>query len=217
MWYEPMEILQSIFSYMLHIDQHLFAFVAAYGSWSYLVLFLVIFCETGLIVTPFLPGDSLLFTAGSIAANAGSSFNISILFVSLFIASVLGNKVNYLIGRYLGAHASRLIHKKHLRATHEFYTRHGGKTIIFARFIPIIRTFAPFVAGLSKMSLRRFSFYNLVSALLWIGSLLAAGYYFGSIPIVKANFSLVIYSIIAVSLLPPVFGFFYHKTQQINR
>lgn len=209
-----MAFIQSLFNYLLHIDVHLFAFVSTYGVWTYLVLFLIIFCETGLVVTPFLPGDSLLFAAGSIAANTGSTLDIRLLFISLFIASILGNKTNYLIGRSFGMRLGRLVNKKHIEETHRFYARHGGKTIIFARFIPIIRTFAPFVAGISRMSLRQFSFYNVISAALWIGSLLAAGYFFGSIPMVKAHFTFVIYGIILVSLTPPIFSYLYSQLQR---
>lgn len=212
-----MAVLQSIFNYLVHIDVHLFAFVASYGVWTYLALFLIIFCETGLVVTPFLPGDSLLFAAGSLAVNTDSLLDIRLLFISLFIASILGNKTNYLIGRAFGMRLSRFINKKHIEETHRFYARHGGKTIIFARFIPIIRTFAPFVAGISRMSLSQFSFYNVMSAALWIGSLLAAGYYFGSIPVVKAHFTFVIYGIIIISLLPPTLSYLYHKLQGTAR
>ncbi len=217
MWYEFMDILHAFFSYLLHIDQHLFAFVSAYGPYAYIVLFLIVFCETGLVVTPFLPGDSLLFAAGSIAANTGSAFHINLLFIVLFLASTLGNKMNYLIGKAFGARISRLINKGYLRQSQLFYARHGGKTIIFARFIPIIRTFAPFVAGISNMNLRQFTFYNLISAALWVGSLLAAGYIFGSIPIIKANFSLVIYTIILLSLLPPIVTFCQQKIKSRSR
>ena len=190
--------------HLLHIDVYLNTFIANYGFWTYLALFAVIFCETGLIVTPFLPGDSLLFTAGSIAAQADNSFNILILFVLLFLASVLGNQINFLIGRAAGprifsANESWLLNKKHLQETHAFYEKHGGKTLIFARFIPIIRTFAPFVAGIGTMKVLHFSLYNFISAFLWIGSLLSLGYFLGSIPVVKENFSLVIYGIIFVS------------------
>lgn len=203
-----METLQQLLQYILHIDTYLISFVSAYGMWTYVVLFLIIFCETGLVVTPFLPGDSLLFAAGSIAANSSDALNIQLLASSLLIASILGNKVNYLIGRYIGPRVfsmpnSRLLNKKYLEDAHRFYEKHGGKTIIFARFIPIIRTFAPFVAGVGYMSLRQFSFYNIVSALLWIGGLLGAGYFFGSLPFIKDNFTMVIYGIIAISLLPP--------------
>lgn len=204
-----MHYLHTLIDYILHIDVYLNTFVTTYGFWTYLALFAVIFCETGLIVTPFLPGDSLLFTAGSIAAQPDNSFNVVILFVLLFIASVLGNQVNFLIGRALGprifsANKSWLLNKKHLQETHDFYEKHGGKTIIFARFLPIIRTFAPFVAGIGTMKVLHFSLYNLISALLWIGSLLGLGYFLGSIPVVKENFVVVIYGIIIISLLPPI-------------
>ncbi len=195
--------------YILHIDVYLNTFVSTYGFWTYLALFAVIFCETGLIVTPFLPGDSLLFAAGSIAAQPDNSFNMGILFLLLLLASILGNQINFLIGRALGpkifsTNKSWLLNKKHLQETHAFYKKHGGKTIIFARFLPIIRTFAPFVAGIGAMKILDFSLYNIFSAFLWIGSLLSLGYFLGSIPVVKENFALVIYGIIFISLLPPV-------------
>ncbi|MFJ1266966.1 DedA family protein [Legionella lytica] len=206
-----MSYLHQLIDYVLHIDIYLNTFVTTYGFWTYLALFAVIFCETGLIVTPFLPGDSLLFAAGSIAAQPDNSFNVIILFVLLFIASVLGNQLNFLIGRALGprifsANESWLLNKKHLHEAHVFYEKHGGKTIIFARFLPIIRTFAPFVAGVGTMKVVHFTLYNLVSALLWIGGLLSLGYFLGSLPVVKANFVLVIYGIIFVSLLPALFA-----------
>lgn len=215
-----MESLQHLLQYILHIDTYLLGFVSTYGMWAYVALFLIIFCETGLVVTPFLPGDSLLFAAGSIAANASQPLNIQTLFILLTIASILGNKVNYLIGRAIGprvfsAEQSWLLNKKHLIETHQFYEKHGGKTIIIARFLPIIRTFAPFVAGVGYMGLRQFSLYNIVSAFIWIGSLLAAGYFFGQLPIVRDNFSVVIYGIIAVSLLPPIVVFSYKHIKKL--
>lgn len=202
--------------YILHIDVYLNTLVSTYGFWTYLALFAVIFCETGLVVTPFLPGDSLLFAAGSIAAQPDNSFNVVILFLLLLLASILGNQINFLIGRALGpkifsTNKSWLLNKKHLQETHLFYETHGGKTIIFARFLPIIRTFAPFVAGIGTMKILHFSLYNIFSALLWIGSLLSLGYFLGSIPVVKENFALVIYGIIFISLLPPVFALFARK------
>ncbi|CEG58448.1 transmembrane protein DedA family protein [Legionella fallonii LLAP-10] len=202
---------------ILHIDIYLNSFVSLYGFWTYLILFAVIFCETGLIVTPFLPGDSLLFAAGSIAAQPGNSLNILILLTLLFLASILGNQVNFLVGRAIGpriftAKSSRLLNKKHLEETHAFYEKHGGKTIIFARFLPIIRTFAPFIAGIGKMDSIHFTLYNLISALLWIGSLLSLGYFLGSLPVVKEHFSIVIYGIIFISLLPPIFAFLTQKS-----
>ncbi|KTC89598.1 DedA family protein [Fluoribacter dumoffii] len=201
--------LNTIFDYILHIDVYLNTLVSTYGFWTYFLLFAVIFCETGFVVTPFLPGDSLLFAAGSIAAQPGHPLQFSILFLLLFIASVLGNQINFLAGRLLGprvftADKSWLLNKKHLQETHAFYEKHGGKTIIFARFLPIVRTFAPFVAGIGAMQLMHFSLYNLISALLWIASLISLGYFLGSIPLVKENFSIVIYGIIFISILPPI-------------
>lgn len=199
----------NILDYIIHIDVYLNTIVSNYGFWTYLALFAVIFCETGLVVTPFLPGDSLLFAAGSIAAQPENSLNIFILFLLLFCASVLGNQINFLVGRLLGprifsAEKSWLLNKKHLQETHAFYEKHGGKTIIFARFLPIIRTFAPFVAGIGTMRLIHFTLYNLISAFIWIASLLSLGYFLGSIPLVKENFSMVIYGIIIISLVPPL-------------
>lgn len=206
-----MDFLQQLINNILHIDIYLNAFVTSYGFWTYLVLFMVIFCETGLIVTPFLPGDSLLFAAGSIAAHPDNSLNVFILFGLLFMASILGNQINYLVGRAIGARVfdkedSWLFNKKHIQTTHAFYESHGGMTLIFARFMPIIRTFAPFVAGIAKMDMLHFTFYNLISALLWIGSLLTLGYFLGSLPLVKENFTVVLYAIIALSLLPALLG-----------
>lgn len=211
-----MSYLHHLFDMILHIDIYLNSFVSLYGFWTYLALFAVIFCETGLIVTPFLPGDSLLFVAGSIAAQPGNSLNILILFLLLFVASVLGNQINFWVGRAIGpriftAKSSRLFNKKYLEETHAFYEKHGGKTIIFARFLPIIRTFAPFIAGIGKMNNLHFSLYNLISALLWIGSLLSLGYFLGSLPVVKEHFTVVIYGIIFISLLPPILTFVSQK------
>lgn len=211
-----MDTMQSLLQVILNLDAYLIAFVSQYGVFTYALLFAIIFCETGLVIVPFLPGDSLLFAAGSIAANASHALNIQILFVLLTIASILGNKLNYMIGRLIGpkifyANSSWLLNKKHLTEAHEFYEKHGGKTIIIARYLPIIRTFAPFVAGVGTMGLREFSFYNIISAVLWIGSMLGIGYFFGGLPIIRDNFSIVIYGIIALSLLPPIFAFFYRK------
>ena len=211
-----MHYLQLLIDTILHIDVYLNTFVNDYGFWTYLVLFGIIFCETGLVVTPFLPGDSLVFTAGSIAAQPGNSMNIFVLFFLLFGASVLGNQVNFLIGKLIGpsifsTKKSRFFNKKHLEETHAFYERHGGKTLVFARFIPIIRTFAPFVAGIGKMDTWHFSLYNLVGAILWIGSLLTLGYFLGSLPLVKNNFTLVIYGVILVSILPPILTYCFSK------
>lgn len=206
-----METIQTLFSYLMHIDVYLINFVSDYGVWAYCLLFLIIFCETGLVVTPFLPGDSLLFAAGSLAATSDNLLNINMLFVILLLAAALGNKLNYVIGRTLGDHIHWLVNKNHLAKSHAFYEKHGGKTIILARFIPVIRTFAPFIAGISKMNLRLFTVYNLLSALLWVGTLVFAGYLFGGIPLIKNNFSIVIYTIIALSLLPPALTFAFHR------
>ncbi len=206
-----METIHQLFQYIIHIDVYLNAFVTTYGAWTYAALFAIIFCETGLVVFPFLPGDSLLFTAGSIAAYSENDLSIQALFVLLCLAAILGNKLNYTIGRAVGprvftAKDSWLLNKKHLTESRIFYEKHGGKTIILARFLPIIRSFAPFVAGIGAMSLRTFSLYNVISAILWTGSLLGAGYFFGSLPIIKNNFSIVIYAIIGISLLPALFA-----------
>ncbi|KTC85720.1 DedA family protein [Legionella drozanskii] len=211
-----MDSLHQLLNFVLHIDNYLLSFVASYGTWTYLVLFLIIFCETGLVITPFLPGDSLLFVAGSIAAQPSSPLHIFVLLFLLVVASIVGNQVNYFIGRRIGprvfsAETSWLLNKKHLTETHRFYEKHGGKTIILARFIPIIRSFAPFVAGIGYMQPYQFSLYNFSSALLWIGSLLGFGYFFGSLPFIKDNFSIVIYGIIVLSISPPLIAFLYRK------
>jgi membrane-associated protein len=207
-----METIHQLLNFILHIDQHLIAFVAAHGAWTYGLLFAIIFCETGLVITPFLPGDSLLFAAGTITAGANQALNIHQLFILLVIASVLGNSLNYLIGRFLGPKVfhsknSWLLNKEYLEKAHAFYLRHGGKTIILARFMPIIRTFAPFVAGIGYMSHRQFFMYNVISAILWIGSLLYVSYLFGNLPFIKDHFSTVVMAIIIISLLPAVIGF----------
>ncbi|MBA3662509.1 MAG: DedA family protein [Gammaproteobacteria bacterium] len=211
-----MEYIQHILSFLVHIDDYLIAFVSHYGVWTYVILFSIIFCETGLVVFPFLPGDSLLFAAGSIAATENEPLNIGLLFFLLTLASILGNKLNYLIGVRVGPRVFkgskyRLFSKKHLEDAHRFYEKHGGKTIILARFVPILRTFAPFVAGIAYMSLSQFSLYNIVSGLLWIGTLLYAGYFFGGLPFIKDNFSIVVYAVVALSLLPPLFAFLYRR------
>lgn len=216
-----MEFIFSILHLLLHIDNYLFKLIAEFGYWTYGILFVVIFCETGLVVTPFLPGDSLLFAAGSIAANPLASLNIIYLFLLLTLASIMGNHLNYLIGKIIGPRVftktnSYLLNKKYLVQAHQFYEKHGGKTILLARYIPIVRTFVPFVAGAANMSSYEFSFYNVLSALLWIGSLLSGGYFLGSFSWVKENFSLVLYSIIGFSLLLPILTFFYRKYQTLN-
>ena len=199
---------------ILHLDRHILSFVAQYGTGTYLLVFLVLFCETGLVITPFLPGDSLIFTLGSLSAHSQSTLHIFILLPLLIIASVLGNYVNYIIGKALGPQVFAMdnpwfLNKDHLERSQRFYEKHGGKTIIMARFIPVIRTFAPFVAGISNMKASQFHLYNIVSAVLWIGSLLCLGYFLSSIPWIQHNFSLVIYGIIVVSLLPAIISTLY--------
>jgi membrane-associated protein len=204
-----MDLLHAFFSFIMHIDQHMISFLATYGTWTYALLFLIIFCETGLVVTPFLPGDSLLFATGALTANSANTLNIHLLFILLVTASILGNGLNYFIGKWLGpkvfnSPTSFLLNKKYLARAHSFYETYGGKTIIIARFIPIIRTFAPFVAGIGYMSATRFFFYNIIGAILWIGGLLYISYLFGNLPLIKEHFSTIILAIIGISLLPPI-------------
>ena len=204
-----MELIKTIIDFILHIDQHLVEIVSTYKTWTYLILFLIIFAETGFVVTPFLPGDSLLFAAGAIIAKEESGLNIVLTAVILIIAAILGDLVNYHIGKYIGPKAFsgkyRFLKKEYLQRTQDFYYKHGGKTIIYARFIPIIRTFAPFVAGIGTMSYLRFATYNVVGGIAWIISFLLLGYYFGGLPVIKDNFTYVIFGIIILSVLPPVF------------
>ncbi|MCX6141103.1 MAG: DedA family protein [Candidatus Kapabacteria bacterium] len=193
--------------FILHIDIHLAALTAAYGVWTYAVLFLIVFAETGLVVTPFLPGDSLLFAAGALCTLG--TLDVSVLMGLLIVAAVVGDGVNYAIGKNIGERlfsstSSRLLKKEHLDRTHAFYEKHGGRTIILARFIPIIRTFAPFVAGIGSMSYRQFLAYNVVGAVVWVASFLLLGYYFGNQPFVKQNFTLVIGVIIIISVIPGI-------------
>ena len=206
-----MEILQQIIDFVLHLDKHLGEIVRDYGVWTYAILFLIIFVETGVVVLPFLPGDSLLFAAGATAALPGSPLNVWLLMGLLIVAAVLGDALNYHIGDYLGPRVfrenSRFLKRAHLERTQAFYEKHGAKTIILARFIPIVRTFAPFVAGVGTMHYSKFLSYNLVGAVLWVVSLTSAGYFFGLIPVVQKNFSLVVLAIIVLSVLPVVWEF----------
>ncbi len=208
-----MEFIAQFIDIVLHLDKHLAELAAQYGTWMYAILIAIVFCETGLVVTPILPGDSLLFAAGSLAALG--ALDVNVLFVALTLAAIVGDAVNYHIGQYVGLKAfrpdARVLKTAYLDRTHAFYERHGGKTIIIARFVPIVRTFAPFVAGAGSMSYRRFFAYNVIGALLWTSSLLYAGYFFGNLPLVKQNFSLVIIGIIVVSCLPGVVEFVRHK------
>jgi membrane-associated protein len=203
-----LELIKTLIDFILHIDQHLVEIVSNYKTWTYLILFLIIFAETGLVVTPFLPGDSLLFAAGAIIAKPESNLNIVLTCILLIIAAVLGDLVNYHVGKYIGPKAFsgkyRFLKKEYLERTQQFYYKHGGKTIIYARFIPIIRTFAPFVAGIGTMSYLRFATYNVTGGVAWVISFLLLGYFFGGLPVVKDNFTYVIFGIILVSILPPV-------------
>ena len=205
-----MELLKQFIDLVLHLDAHLDSLVTQFGPWLYVILFLIIFCETGLVVTPFLPGDSLLFAVGALAARP-EGLNVWVLVVALSGAAILGDSVNYWIGYFLGDRLQRrlprLIKAEHIRRTHEFYERYGGKTIILARFVRIIRSFAPFVAGVGKMTYSRFMLFNVAGALLWIGLLVPAGYFFGNLPIVRNNFSLVVLVIILLSILPGIIEF----------
>ncbi|NHB56923.1 DedA family protein [Acinetobacter sp. 194] len=203
-----------LIDFILHVDEHLFEFIKNYGVWVYGILFLIIFVETGLVVMPFLPGDSLLFAAGALAASTGE-LNPWLLVLLLFIAAVLGDTLNYHIGKYIGPRVfeidSRFINKKHLNYTQAFFEKHGGKTIIFARFIPFARTFAPFVAGAGSMNYKYFLTYNAIGGISWVGSFVLLGYLFGSHPLVKDNFTHLVFGIIILSILPGVIGFIRHK------
>ena len=209
-----MELIQLIIDFILHIDHHLAELTAAYGPWIYGILFLIIFCETGLVVTPFLPGDSLLFVAGAIATQ--EAMNVHLMVPLLIAAAILGDALNYSIGRFFGAKLfanpdSRIFRQRHLRMTEAFYAKHGGKTIILARFVPIVRTLAPFVAGMGQMSYRRFAAYNVVGAIAWVTLFSYAGYLFGNLPAVKNNLHYLIVAIIFVSILPGVIEIIRHR------
>ena len=198
-------MLASLIDFILHIDQHLIELAQTYGLWIYAILFLIVFCETGLVVTPFLPGDSLLFAAGAVAALGG--MNVHMAAALLLAAAVIGDAANFAVGKYFGEKLfakpdSRVFKREYLDKTHAFYEKYGGKTIILARFVPIVRTFAPFVAGMGDMHYGRFIRYNIIGALMWVGLLTYAGYFFGELPVVKNNFGLVVIGIIAVSVLP---------------
>lgn len=214
------ELITAFIDLFLHLDTHLQQVIANYGMWTYVILFLVIFCETGLVVTPILPGDSLLFAAGAFAATG--SLDPLWLFVLLSIAAILGDAVNYAVGHFMGPKVfsqpdSRFLKREYLDRTHQFYEKYGGKTIIIARFVPIVRTFAPFVAGVGSMTYGKFATYNVLGALLWVGGCVFAGYAFGNIPIVKNNFTLVIFGIIFVSILPGLIEFVRHRQQVTAR
>jgi membrane-associated protein len=213
------EILLAAWDFVVHLDRHLAALLQQHGAWVYVLLFAIIFGETGLVVTPFLPGDSLLFVAGTLAATGG--IDVHLLAVTLMLAAILGNTTNYSIGYWLGPKVfhweqSRWFNRRALDRAHEFYERHGGKTIVVTRFVPILRTFAPFVAGIAQMTTIRFTAYNIVGAVLWVGSLLYAGYWFGNVPLVKDNLAVVMLVIVAVSLAPIAVEVLRHRRRSAN-
>jgi len=212
-----MELLTQFIDILLHLDKHLALLVQQYGLWIYAILFFIIFAETGFVVTPFLPGDSLLFVAGALAALGEGGMEIGVLVGVLLAAAVLGNTLNYHIGRFLGPKVfhwenSRFFNKEALVKTHAFYEKHGGKTLVISRFLPLFRTFAPFVAGIGAMSYAKFQFFNLIGATAWIVSLCLAGYWLGNMPWVKANLSLIIVGIIVISLVPVGIGYLKSRT-----
>ena len=205
-----MEYIQSFISFFLHLDVHLAELIKDYGSWIYGILFLIVFCETGLVVTPFLPGDSLLFVAGALAAIGSNHINVHLIVALLIIAAVLGDACNYAIGKFFGEKLfsnpdSKIFRQSYLKKTHDFYEKHGGKTIILARFVPIIRTFAPFVAGMGKMGYVRFFSYNVIGGIAWVLIFTYAGYFFGELEFVKKNLTFLVLAIIFISILPAVF------------
>lgn len=208
-----MEHIKQLVDLFLHLDKHLGEVIRDYGTWTYLILFGIVFCETGLVVTPFLPGDSLLFAAGTMAANesTGGVLNVHLLVFLLIVAAVIGDTVNYHIGYFVGPKVftgkSRFLKKEHLDRAHAFYEKYGAKAIVLARFVPIVRTFVPFVAGIGKMSYTTFITYNVIGGIVWVALLTYAGYFFGNIPIVQKNFSIVILAIIVISILPMVIEF----------
>jgi membrane-associated protein len=204
-----MDIINWLIEFLLHLDVHLAELIAQYGLWIYAILFLIIFCETGLVVTPFLPGDSLLFVAGTLAAIGANHINVHLMILLLISAAILGDTCNYLIGKFFGEKLfnnpnSKIFKQNYLEKTHNFYEKHGGKTIFFARFVPIIRTFTPFVAGMGKMTYARFISYCLVAGVVWVCLFMYAGYFFGELDFVKNNLSVLIIAIILISLLPAV-------------
>ena len=206
-----MELVAFFWDLLVHLDRHLAALLQQYGPWIYLLLFVIVFCETGLVVTPFLPGDSLLFVAGTLWATAG--MDARVLAATLITAALCGDNVNYWVGRYLGPkvfrwEGSRFFNRAALDRTHAFYERHGGKTIVIARFVPLVRTFAPFVAGVGKMSYPKFLAFSVGGAILWVVSLVGAGYFFGNMPVVRNNLTIVIFGIIALSLAPIALEYF---------
>lgn len=212
-----MEFIQQLFNIFLHVDEYLYQIVTMLGIWTYVLLFLVIFAETGLVVTPFLPGDSLLFAAGAVAALVPETLNIFVLITVLSLAAILGDTVNYWIGHWVGPRAFsgkvRFLKKEHLEKTHAFYEKYGGKTIILARFVPIVRTFAPFVAGVGAMTYSHFIIYNVVGGIAWVTIFTLLGYFFGNVPFVQKNFEFVVIAIILISVLPMIYEYIAEKSR----
>ncbi len=206
-----MEIVSQLVDFILHIDQHLLQIVNTYAGWTYFILFMIIFAETGFVVTPFLPGDSVLFALGAIIARPESNLSLSLFLFILICAAISGDFVNYEIGKYFGIRVfkpdSKIFKPSYLQKTQDFYAKYGTKTIVYARFVPIVRTFAPFVAGIGKMPYRIFGKYNIVGGILWVSLFILAGYFFGQIPFFKQNFSLVVLAIIFISLIPMLIQF----------
>lgn len=215
-----MEIIEQLIDFFLHLDQYLAEIIQNFGVWTYLILFAVIFAETGFVITPFLPGDSLLFAAGTLAALPGSPLNVILLWFVLFAAAVLGDTVNYWIGNKIGPRVFeqdyRFLKREYLEQTQAFYEKHGGKTIVLARFVPIVRTFAPFVAGVGTMNYTRFLTFNVFGAFIWTALFVFLGYFFGNIPFVQANFELAIIAIIFISVLPMVYEWLKHRSSNKN-
>lgn len=217
-----MDFIRFVIDFIIHIDAHLAGLVAQYGLWVYAILFLILFCETGLVVTPFLPGDSLLFVAGTLAALPESSLNIHLMVILLILAAVIGDAVNYTIGYLFGGRLfnnpdSKIFRRSYLDKTHTFYHKHGGKTLILARFVPIVRTFAPFVAGMGNMSYPRFAVYNVTGALLWVLLFSYAGYLFGNLPFIQGNLKWLIVAIIAASILPAMVEIVRHRETSVQK
>lgn len=209
-----MDLIMFFYDFIMHLDKHLAVIVSDYGTWTYVILFTIIFCETGLVVAPILPGDSLLFAAGAIASLG--TLNSKMLFILLVIAAIAGDTVNYWVGKIMGPSVfkrenSRIFKKEYLDKTHNFYEKYGAKTIILARFVPIVRTFAPFVAGIGSMTYSRFLTYNVVGGIAWITLFFWGGFYFGNIPVIKNNFTVVIIAIIILSIMPGVIEYLRHK------
>jgi membrane-associated protein len=214
-----MEYIQMLIDFILHIDKHLEEIIREYGTLTYIILFLIVFCETGFVVTPFLPGDSLLFAAGALAANPAMGLNVNLIVITLIIAAVCGDTVNYHVGKYIGPKAFsgkyRFIKKEYLEKTQQFYEKHGGKTIIYARFIPIVRTFTPFVAGIGTMNYSRFFSFCILAAIIWVCSITYLGYIFGDLPFIKGNFSKMVIAIIVISVLPILWQLVKRKSKTV--